>query len=182
MPFVVAVYTAMAADSVFMFQKVRKRFGRRVFIVPVENTVLSVLKAAPVLQRPLDKFLALALLLRLNNIKQRHLRLLLAFPVFDALFVFLGRGLDILLHFPRFRAVHRICLIVGKILIFCCRLFVVKRIRLIVVDFYKKGFLPRRRLLLGSFPEKLRKFFGFTVVMYRYCVRRFSLFKRFRVG
>ena len=176
MPFVVAVGTPMPADAVFMLYKVRKRFGRRVFVVLVKDTVFPVLNTAAVSQRPFDELLALGL--RLDQVEHGHLRLLFALSVLYPLLVLLRRGL-FRFGFFLFGFVLGICPVICKVVLFrfFFRLFVVKGVRLIV-DLYKNG-LSDGRSLFGFLPEKLGKFFRFFAVRGFFL---FSLFESFRVG
>ena len=176
-PFVVAVRTPMPADAVFVLYKVCERFGRRVFIVLVKNTVFPVFKAAAVLQRPFDELLAFGL--RLDQVKHGYLRLLFALSVLYPLFDLLRRGL-FRFDFFLFGFVRKIGFIVREIVLFrflLFRLFVVKGGRL-VIDLHKNG-LFYGRSLFGFLPEKLGKFLRF------FAVRGFFLFplsESFHVG
>ena len=175
-PFVVAGRTPMPADAVFVLYKVRERFGRRVFVVLVKDTVFSVLNTAAVSQRPFDELLVLGLWL--DQVKHGHLWLLLPLSVLYPLLVLLRREL-FRFGFSLLGFVLKKRLVVRKIVLFrflLFRLFVVKGVRL-VVDLYKNG-LSDGRSLFGFLPEKLGKFIRFLAVR---CFFLFSLSESFRV-
>ena len=175
-PFVVAVRTPMPADAVFVLYKVRERFGRRVFVVLVKDTVFPVFKAAAVLQRPFDELLTFRL--RLDQVEHGHLRLLFALSVLYPLFILLRRGSRF--GFFLFGFVLKIGSVVREIVLFrflLFRLFVVKGVRL-VVDLYKNG-LSDGRSLFDFLPEKRGKFFRLFAVRGFFL---FSLSESFRVG
>ena len=158
---VVSAPAAAPADTVFPFEKVCKCFRRRIFVVFIKNTVLSVLKPAAVFQAPLDKKLLFRLLLRLHQVKQRQLRLLLPRSVFDAFFFPLACGFRLILGFVLFGLFLEILLVLKAVVLFFVGLlflFVVKRSRLIVYRdefrifkfflFFRKQFLQFRNLIL----------------------------------
>ena len=152
---------AAPADTVFPFEKVCKCFRRRIFVVFIKNTVLSVLKPAAVFQAPLDKKLLFRLLLRLHQIEQRQLRLLLSRSVFDAFFFPLACGFRLILGFVLFGLFLEILLVLKAVVLFFVGLlflFVVKRSRLIVYRdklrifkfflFFRKQLLQFRNFIL----------------------------------
>lgn len=87
-------------------------------------------------QTVIDDLFFSASLLRFEKVEHGHLRLLFALPVLDALLFFLCRGLGVLVHFLLFGVSLNGHLVIGQIFI-RFRLFVVKRVRLIIVNFYK---------------------------------------------
>ena len=152
---------AAPADTVFPFEKVCKCFRRRIFVVFIKNTVLSVLKPAAVFQAPLDKKLLFRLLLRLHQVKQRQLRLLLPRSVFDAFFFPLACGFRLILGFVLFGLFLEILLVLKAVVLFFVGLlflFVIKRSRLVVNRdkfrifdlsfFFRKQFLQFRNFIL----------------------------------
>ena len=158
----------MTADAVFVFYKVRERFGRRVFVVLVKDTVFPVLNTAAVSQRPFDELLALGL--RLDQLEHGHLRLLFALSVLYPLLVLLRRGL-FRFGFFLFGFFLKKRPVVREIVLFrffLFRLFIVKGVRL-VVDLYKNELFDGRSLF-GFLPEKLGKFIRL------FAVRGFFLF------
>ena len=155
------VVSAPSADTVFPFEKVRKCFCRRVFVVFIKNTVFPVLKSASVFQASLNEKLLFRLLLRLHQIEQRQLRLLLSRSVFDAFFFPLACGFRLILGFVLFGLFLEILLVLKAVVLFFVGLlflFVVKRSRLIVYRdefrifkfflFFRKQLLQFRNFIL----------------------------------
>ena len=158
---VVSAPAAAPADTVFPFEKVRKCFCRRVFVVFIKNTVFPVLKSAAVFQASLNEKLLFRLLLRLHQVKQRQLRLLLPRSVFDAFFFPLACGFRLILGFVLFGLFLEILLVLKAVVLFFVGLlflFVIKRSRLVVNRdkfrifdlsfFFRKQFLQFRNFIL----------------------------------
>ena len=155
---IVRTPTAVPADAVLAFQKVRKLLDGRILLILVIDTELAVFHAAAVLQRTLDELLLLVLFLRLQQVKHGHLRLLLALSVFDPLFVLLTDRRMLFFGFILFGCVlvkvivHPLFIAPFFRFIRChFRLFVVKGRRLILNfdELRRLLFTIRHRLVVG---------------------------------